>query len=182
MNELTSGLIGILLTLIVTALIIPRTNKKELADSLDSKSEWRKSLFQAASKENITMDDVYLLRASLRYKPHSHSEEIEIKSDSYECELTFDNITKKMIEFCEEMEKKYSSTDFIKEGYSNNGETATLLKENDRKIVRIYLRYLLKAHWEWNLHPDSFIFKHKKDKAKIIRDVLKQVEGVIENG
>ncbi len=167
MNELTSGLIGVLLTLIVTAFIIPRTNKKELADSLDSKSEWRKSLFQAASKENITMDDVYLLRASLRYKAHSHSEGVDIDSGSYEYELTFDNITKVMIDFCDSLEQK-----------SQIASANASLSYQDQKKVRIYLRYLLKAHWEWNLHPDSFILKHKKDKARIIRDVLEQIEEI----
>ncbi|WP_270220310.1 hypothetical protein [Lactococcus lactis] len=173
MNVLVSGLIGSLLTIIVTMFIVPRTNKKALSDSLDSKSEWRKSLFQAVSREEITMSDVYLLRASLRYKAHSHSEDIKINSNSYDFELTFDNITKMMIDFCEEMELNYPPNYRLK----RNGIKRTLGKTDSKKL-RIYLRYLLKAHWEWNLHPDSFIFKHEKSKAKVIREVLKQIEGV----
>lgn len=165
MNVLVSGLIGSLLTIIVTMFIVPRTNKKALADSLDSKSEWRKSLFQAASRETITMNDVYLLRASLRYK--AHSEGVEINSNSYDFEMTFNNITKKMIDFCDNLEIKSDK----------NVEKLSLSKE-EQKEVRIYLRYLLKAHWEWNLHPDSFMFKHGKGKAKVIREVLKQVEEI----
>ncbi|MEI3637962.1 hypothetical protein Tome2F_10690 [Lactococcus lactis subsp. lactis] len=167
MNVLVSGLIGSLLTIIVTMFIVPRTNKKALADSLDSKSEWRKSLFQAASREAITMSDVYLLRASLRYKAHSYSEGIEINSNSYDFEMTFDNITKKMIDFCDNLEIK-----------SDKKGGKLSLSKKEQKEVRIYLRYLLKAHWEWNLHPDSFIFKHEKNKAKVIREVLKQVEEI----
>ncbi|MEG1056860.1 hypothetical protein [Lactococcus sp.] len=176
MNILSGIIIAVLtsvITAILTSFIVPRANKRSLADSLDSKSEWRKSLFQAVSKENITMDDVYLLRASLRYKAHGYSEGIEINSDSYEYELTFDNITKKMIEFCEDMELNYPPNYRLK----HQGIKRTLSK-TDSKKVRIYLRYLLKAHWEWNLHPDSFIFKHEKDKAKVIREVLKQVEEI----
>ena len=35
--------------------------------SLDLESEWRKTLFQAAGSEEITMKEVQLLRTALRY-------------------------------------------------------------------------------------------------------------------
>ena len=35
--------------------------------SLDLESEWRKALFKAAGSEEITMEEVQLLRAAVRY-------------------------------------------------------------------------------------------------------------------
>lgn len=55
---------------IVAVLGVFLTNNVTKMNELDSKSRWRNKLFDLASKDYMTLDDVYLLRATLRYKKH----------------------------------------------------------------------------------------------------------------
>ena len=82
-------------------------------------------------------------------------------------------MTNHIIIFCDDMELNYPPNYRL-----NQKRMSRSLSKEDSKKVRIYLRYLLKAHWQWNLHPDNFFFKNKKAKAKVIRDVLKQIEKI----
>ena len=58
------------LTMIVTIISLIYTNKrfdKTMLDNLDSKSGWRKTLFEIAGKDRITLEDVFKIRACLRF-------------------------------------------------------------------------------------------------------------------
>src|SRR5699024_4530058 len=54
----------------VAASVALLNGRRSLQDSLDTKSGWRKEIFNVASKTHITTDYVYLLLAALRYEPH----------------------------------------------------------------------------------------------------------------
>lgn len=59
------------LTMIVTIISLIYTNKrfdKTMLDNLDSKSGWRKTLFEIAGKDRITLEDVFKIRAVLILK------------------------------------------------------------------------------------------------------------------
>ncbi|HLQ82457.1 hypothetical protein [Staphylococcus saprophyticus] len=117
-------------TIIVGLLVYWYTNahhKRTLLNELDSKSEWRKTLFVIAGKDKITLEDVFKLRACLRFDTKDNPHNI------------FDKKTNQIIEFCEEMKTKYDNK------YSCESK---ILFIQDREKVRIYSRYLLANHWE----------------------------------
>lgn len=69
--------------LIIAYFVYKYTNdnhKKTLLNELDSKSEWRKTLFIIAGKKKIKIKDVYQLRASLRF---THKNESEYLNNDY---------------------------------------------------------------------------------------------------
>ncbi|ESU05062.1 hypothetical protein M461_0200045, partial [Staphylococcus epidermidis CIM37] len=73
-------------------------HKRTLLNELDSKSEWRKTLFTIAGKKKIKIKDVYQLRASLRF---THKNESEYLNNDY-----FDNMNILIIKYCEKIINK----------------------------------------------------------------------------
>lgn len=65
--------------------------------SLDLESEWRKTLFQAAGSEEITMKEVQLLRTALRYEKVDNT---KVKIYSF---FWFTNL---VIDFCDYLREK----------------------------------------------------------------------------
>lgn len=59
-SGLMGGFIGFIGQQVVT--------NRNLQDSLDSKSGWRKELFEAVSQSHVDLKSIYTLRATLRYK------------------------------------------------------------------------------------------------------------------
>lgn len=102
-------------------------HKKTLLNELDSKSEWRKTLFEIAGKDKITLDDIFKIRACLRFDYKNYANN------------TFDKKTKDIIKYCDDMKQKYDD--------NYNCESKILFKI-DREKARIYSRYLLANHWE----------------------------------
>ncbi|OEK99683.1 hypothetical protein AST11_09815 [Staphylococcus saprophyticus] len=146
-------------------------NKKiELLDNLDSKSEWRKQLYDVASKTFITTDDVYRVLASLRYLP---------KNSDSDKSSTFSRPTR---EIYKEM---YS---IIRDNIDNiDSKTENAINEKDKKPVvflsfehsekvRLYTKFLLKHHWEYN----NFQEKNKfiKNEEEIFNEIKKEVRKV----
>ncbi|MGV3042579.1 hypothetical protein ACEE08_06490 [Staphylococcus rostri] len=124
-------------------------NRKQLQDSLDSKSEWRKSLFQLANKDKITPGDIHVLRAALRF----NFKEAEKDDLNY-----FDIMTKLIIKYCEGVEFSANNTHLYHPNHG--GHKQFQLTYNDKieiqtrfspKIIRLFARYLLADHWEKNL-------------------------------
>ncbi|AMY05043.1 hypothetical protein CD149_04915 [Staphylococcus condimenti] len=117
-----------------------RENKrKELLDNLDSKSEWRKQLYDIASKTLLTTDDVYRVLASLRYLPKKQK---RIVGEHKE----FDKINHIIFgEMYDIIESKYAGT-----GNLYPSDCRSKLTFNESEIVRLYTKYLLKHHWEYN--------------------------------
>ncbi|MCG5641589.1 hypothetical protein L0M85_02035 [Streptococcus sp. DFI.7.26] len=123
MNELVIGLFAALLGAIVSIFTL-YTNYRS---SLDGISGWRSKLFDAASTKEITLKEVQVLRTALRYEPTK-----EVQKN------TFDWISNIMIYYC----------DYISLKYFKHHETSLLYQEQE--IIRIFIRCLLKNHWEYN--------------------------------
>ena len=121
MNELVLGLFAALLGAIVSIFTL-YTNYRS---SLDGISGWRSKLFDAASAKEITLKEVQVLRTALRYEP---TKEVN----------TFDWISNIMIYYC----------DYISLKYFEHHETSLLYQEQE--ITRVFIRCLLKNHWEYN--------------------------------
>ncbi|MEZ2459366.1 hypothetical protein ACBR55_12410 [Salinicoccus roseus] len=169
MEEVWFPIIGGFITAggtITAAIIAVISINRQLRDNMDTKSGWRKELFISASKSIITLADIYTLRTTLRYRPY--------QSAKKEKPVNFNDMTASMISFCEEVIAKHSNKDDEK------------LNECDSEIYRIYVRYLLKDHWEKSTRP-----RHRKsdweryDELTVIKETLyfiKNVETNCRNG
>lgn len=144
-NEVMAALFGAILA----GAFAIWTTRSTLNDSLDSKSDWRKNLFDIASKSKITLDDVYRVRASLRYEKH----------DSVENLCSFKGMTNIMIDFC------------------NHIIDSKQISDINQKIIRIFCRYLLKHHWEYN--RNNFLRFFSYDDIKLGSETLKLVGDIM---
>ena len=162
MNELVIGIFAALLGAIVSIFTL-YTNYRS---SLDSISGWRSKLFDAASAKEITLKEVQVLRTALRYEP---TKEVQ--------ENTFDWISNIMIYYC----------DYISLKYFEHHETSLLYQEQE--IIRVFIRCLLKNHWEYNASMVSslkFLKVHNKvsEQPEFIRetyDKAKAISRTLEN-
>ncbi|EOH8749228.1 hypothetical protein ACMDXZ_001651 [Enterococcus faecalis] len=115
----------------ISSLIAYFISKNNLRDSLDTKSGWRKELFNIASKDKITLDDVYRLKASIRLSKHTNKR-MKVYS--------FKFMTNVIYNLCDE---------YIDE-YENDCKKSPIIDNyNHREIIRICARYLLKYHWDY---------------------------------
>ena len=119
--------------------------------SLDLESEWRKTLFKAAGSEEITMEEVQLLRTALRY---GKVDDAKVKIYSY---FWFTNL---VIDFCDHLRKKKKS--FFKNRY--------LLTEAEQEIIRIFIRCLLKHNWEVNENLKAKLLRRRIDETKYMKE------------
>lgn len=142
-----------IVSIIVTCTGLYLTNSRfnrTMLDNLDSKSGWRKTLYEIAGEHNITLKNVQRLRASLRYK-----EKI------YKCTLSpFDTMNIIIIRYCDFLIKKYN--------YYND---ETILNFNNSESIRVFCRYLLKDHWEKN-HSKYHIYEDKEKELKLCIETL----------
>lgn len=154
-DNITSGLIGALVAGSLT-LIVAYTNYRR---SLDGDSGWRSKLFDAASAPEITLKEVQILRTALRYDP--------IKGVQ---ENTFDWISNIMIYYCEYIILKYFDSNVS-------------LSYQEQEIVRVFIRCLLKNHWEFNASMISSLrlFKNHNNRSKqqdFIRETYEKVDKI----
>lgn len=134
--------ISILVAIMSALLIFYLANRLTLNDSMDSKSGWRKELMDIASKDEITLADIYRIRASVRYYPYPYSETNQ---------LSFRWMSSLIINLCDkyfvEIYKNKHVVSYRCDNSSNSQPSVNVLSEND-EIVCIVCRYLLKVHWE----------------------------------
>ena len=119
--------------------------------SLDLESEWRKTLFKAAGSEEITMEEVQLLRTALRY---GKVDDTKVKMYSF---FWFTNL---VIDFCDHLRKKKKS--FFKNRY--------LLTEAEQEVIRIFIRCLLKHNWEVNENLKAKLLRKRIDETKYMKE------------
>ena len=119
--------------------------------SLDLESEWRKTLFQAAGSEEITMEEVQLLRTALRY---GKVDDTKVKMYSF---FWFTNL---VIDFCDHLRKKKKS--FFKNRY--------LLNDEEQEVIRIFIRCLLKHNWEVNENLKAKLLRKRIDETKYMKE------------
>ena len=119
--------------------------------SLDLESDWRKTLFKAAGSEEITMEEVQLLRTALRY---GKVDDAKVKIYSF---FWFTNL---VIDFCDHLRKKKKS--FFKNRY--------LLTEAEQEVIRIFIRCLLKHNWEVNENLKAKLLRRRIDETKYMKE------------
>ena len=156
MNELVVGLFAALLGAIVSIFTL-YTNYRS---SLDGISGWRSKLFDAASAKEITLKEVQVLRTALRYEP---TKEVQ--------ENTFAWITNIMIYYC----------DYISLKYFEHYETSLLYQEQE--IIRVFIRCLLKYHWEYNASMVSSlkflkVYNKASEQPEFIRETYEKAETI----
>ena len=98
-------------------------HKKNLLNELDSKSEWRKKLFEVAGEDEIKLKSIYILRASVRFDIKDNPKSI------------FEKKSNDIIRFCDCITSSHS-------------EIEEKLPYIEQEMTRIYCRYLLANHWE----------------------------------
>ena len=156
MNELASGLIAALVAGIISIVAMYTSYRS----SLDSISGWRSKLFDAASAKEITLKEVQVLRTALRYEP---TKEVQ--------ENTFDWISNIMIYYC----------DYISLKYFEHHETSLLYQEQE--IIRVFIRCLLKNHWEYNASMLSSlkflkVYYNASKQPEFIRETYEKAETI----
>ena len=156
MNELVIGLFAALLGAIVSIFTL-YTNYRS---SLDGISGWRSKLFDAASAKEITLKEVQVLRTALRYEPTQKVQE-----------NTFDWISNIMIYYC----------DYISLKYFEHHETSLLYQEQE--IIRVFIRCLLKNHWEYNASMLSSlkflkVYYNASKQPEFIRETYEKAETI----
>lgn len=119
--------------------------------SLDLESEWRKTLFKAAGSEEITMEEVQLLRTALRY---GKVDDAKVKMYSF---FWFTNL---VIDFCDHLRRKKKS--FFRNRY--------LLTDEEQEVIRIFIRCLLKHNWEVNENLKAKLLRRRIDETKYMRE------------
>lgn len=135
------------LSFILSIFALLYTNKRHqqtMLDNLDSKSDWRKTLFKIAGKSNIIMDDVYQLRAAVRFA----------KNNDPILDNSFEYVTNLIIDFSESL---------------NNLDNLSckLLNPKEQEMVRVFCRYLLTNQWEVLQLTPVEQYKINKDNSKI---------------
>ena len=187
------AIIGAFATLGGVILAFYLANRLTLNDSMDSKSGWRKELMDIASKDEITLADIYRIRASVRYYPYVYCETNK---------LSFRWMSSLIINLCD---RYFVEVYKDKKAGTNNGgqniiiiqfainssrqfrrrltnSTVAVLPEND-EIVRIICRYLLKYHWE--ARQKMRIFRRGRDLMNIdddepSEDVARTIQLILE--
>lgn len=119
--------------------------------SLDLESEWRKTLFQAAGSEEITMEEVQLLRTALRY---GKVDDTKVKIYSF---FWFTNL---VIDFC----------DYLREKKKQCKKGEYLLEEEEQEVIRIFIRCLLKHNWEVNENLKAKLLRKRIDETKYMKE------------
>lgn len=177
MNEGIAAVIAALVAAFVAYLV----SNRDLSDSLDSKSEWRKKIFEVASTYELTLDHAQTVRATLRFLPQDKA--VEEYSFAW-----FSNVMTKHLDdyilsgkYQVEEKKSWENTKKIKELNTQCIEIEEL-KENklrafDTKIVRLFAMFLLKYHYEniSSMGPKEYLFIGKRNKNKTYNPIVAEV-------
>lgn len=156
--------------------------KKELLDNLDSKSEWRKQLYDVASKTFINTDDVFRVLASLRYFPHEKYNNKESKNKKCNDEQFFREATQTIYS------KLYLIVETHKDEIDKNIKNrkcqnikAPILSFEESEKVRVYTKYLLKHHWEYNYDKKSFAPEKEEKVWRKTKELTAKIDGSSES-
>lgn len=151
---------------IVAILGVFLTNNVTKMNELDSKSGWRNKLFDLASKDRMTLDDVYLLRATLRFNHHIQPFEL----------YSFKFMSNQITDFCDNLIEKHK--DDVPKEVEATIKKREITDFTDREIIRIYARYLLKNHWE--VFSSKIFFFSNEFKLKKEHEIGKETYELIE--
>lgn len=150
-----------------------KLKNQELLNELDQKSEWRKELMNIAAKPVIQLEDVYRILASLRFLPKS---EDEIKESN---QPKFDEISNYIYKHLNEMLNDTLKKVETKNTLNEKGIKIQMsIKESEE--IRLYTKFLLKHHWEYNKGEEDKE-KFKKKELNEFRKVIKEIKRLNEN-
>ncbi|MCG1077956.1 hypothetical protein K4Q04_08680 [Staphylococcus epidermidis] len=116
---------------------------KELLNELDQKSEWRKELLNIAAKPVMQLEDVYRILASLRFLPKSENEVKQSEQKDFDEISNF--IYKQLNKILNKHHVGLDSNIVYSKKFLNR-----VLNIKDAEIIRLYTKFLLKHHWEYN--------------------------------
>lgn len=174
MNEILAAFIGAVVAAFVTYLV----SNRDLSDSLDSKSEWRKKLFEVASTYELTLDHAQTVRATLRFLPQDKA--VEEYSFAWFSNIMIKHLDDYILRGKYQVEEKklWEKTKKIK-GLGTHCIEIEELKENklgvfDTKIVRHFAMFLLKYHYEniSSMGPKEYLFIAKRNKNKTYNPIV----------
>lgn len=132
----------ILITLVIGVVVGWMGHDAAKKTILEASSGQRSKLFELASKDMMTVSDIYLLRAAVRFTKNDETQEI----------YSFGFMTNQIIDFCEELIGIYDKNTKGKK------EEIEIVNPIDREIIRTYARYLLEDQEE-GLNVKKYIFK-----------------------
>lgn len=169
MNEILAAFIGAVVAAFVTYLV----SNRDLSDSLDSKSEWRKKLFEVASTYELTLDHAQTVRATLRFLPQDKA--VEEYSFAWFSNIMIMHLDKYILNKEYQLEQKEvcktsKKTDVFHIPLLNTEELKekkiSPLTDFDTKIVRHFAMFLLKYHYENrnSMGPKNYLFIADKNK------------------
>lgn len=175
---------------------------QELLNELDQKSEWRKELMNIAAKPVMQLEDVYRILASLRFLPKDEEEiegeEIEQQEEQESTneqqeeqsneegkkvrkgtdnrkggsdQKEFDVISNFIYKELNMILNKFLLGSSTKKTYTKEFLDIPLSIKNSEEI-RLYTKFLLKHHWEYN--------QGEKDKEKFKKKELGEFRKVME--
>lgn len=154
MNEGIAAVIAALVAAFVAYLV----SNRDLSDSLDSKSEWRKKLFEVASTYELTLDHAQTVRATLRFLPQDKA--VEEYSFAWFSNIMIMHLDKYILN------KEYQ--------VEQRGEKLATLTDFNTKIVRHFALFLLKYHYENrnSMGPKEYLFIGKRNKNKTYNTIV----------
>ncbi|OHR07164.1 hypothetical protein HMPREF2587_08940 [Staphylococcus sp. HMSC078A08] len=172
-----------------------KLKNQELLNELDQKSEWRKELMNIAAKPVMQLEDVYRILASLRFLPKSKDEiegkeskqqeeqnveknEEQVKkyeknrkdgSDQKEFDVISNYIYKRLNMILNERLNNFSVNETLTDKILNRPFSIEKSEE-----IRLYTKFLLKHHWEYNKgEEDKEDFKKKE--LSEFKNVIKEI-------
>lgn len=149
-----------------------RLKNKELLNELDQKSEWRKELMNIAAKPVIQLEDVYRILTSLRFLPKSKDEiEGKIRKIKKSKQKEFDVISNFIYKELNMILNNILLGSITEKTYTKEFLNIPLSIKNSEEI-RLYTKFLLKHHWEYN--------QGEKDKKKFKKKELNEFRNVME--
>lgn len=149
--SITEFLNGQLFAAIISGIVAFIALSTAYRRSLDLESDWRKTLFQAAGSEEITMKEVQLLRTALRY---GKVDGTKVKMYSF---FWFTNL---VIDFC----------DYLREKKKQCKKCEYLLEEEEQEVIRIFIRCLLKHNWGVNENLKAKLLRRRIDETKYMKE------------
>ncbi len=153
------GFLAVISGQVINGIIATLNTRKQLLNSLDDKSEWRKNLVQVSSNPSPTIEDIFIVRTTLR---------IFKKDKRYIEKNSFDDISNEIIDFCTLLENRYDLSKYTGKDFN--------ISIYERKILHLYTRFLLKHHWEENQKKWGDKTSRYVNEQKIIKELRNQKE------
>ncbi|WP_053016029.1 hypothetical protein [Staphylococcus haemolyticus] len=135
-------------------------HKRTLLNELDSKSEWRKTLFEIAGSSENKMKNLYQFRAALRFTYKNE--------DKYFKHKYFDCMNIIIIKYCENLISQKRTEDNEK-----NENKQSNLENYEMDSIRLFCIYMLADHWEKNQNK-NFKFADPEKEIELCIDTLQK--------